>query len=78
MLIISLILIGWGVWKGVLTRFVPIGLCLIAVMEWRALRKQGKSFANKWEIDIYCSLPLRSASRCWGWMAGIYLLNYIK
>lgn len=72
MLNLLFFLLGWGLWKGIITKFVPIGICLIAVMEWRVLRKQSKNYADKWEIDIYCTLPLRSASRCWGWFSGIY------
>lgn len=72
---IILILLGWVLWKGILTKFVPIGICLVAVMEWRALRKHSKHYANKWEIDVYCTLPLRSFSRCWGWLSGIYFMS---
>lgn len=65
------IYLGWVTWKGIVTRFVPIGLCLIAVMQWRAYRKHvGKHTAKQWEVNCYCALPLRAVSRCWGWVAG--------
>lgn len=58
-------------WRGVFTRFLPVGLCLIAVMQWRYYRKlTSDSLAKQWEIDCYCKLPLRTVSRCWGWIAG--------
>ncbi|KAF2901070.1 hypothetical protein ILUMI_05126 [Ignelater luminosus] len=60
----------WSTWKGIITRFVPIGLCLIAVMQWRAYRKfSADHTAKNWEVIFYCSLPLRATSRCWGWIA---------
>lgn len=63
--------IGWNSWRSVAVRFVPIGLCLIAVMQWRAYRKiTSTRTAKQWEVDIYCSLPLRALSRYWGWIAG--------
>lgn len=65
------ILVGTKTWRGVFKSFVPVGLCLIAVMQWRAYRryKLGK-VASHWEINLYCALPLRSLSRGWGWIAG--------
>ncbi|XP_060525661.1 phosphatidylserine decarboxylase proenzyme, mitochondrial isoform X3 [Cylas formicarius] len=63
--------VGWAEWEGVLKRFVPIGVCLIAVMQWRALRRRVKegAIAKQWEINFYCFLPLRTVSRCWGAIA---------
>ncbi|GLV44070.1 Phosphatidylserine decarboxylase [Carabus blaptoides fortunei] len=61
---------GWNSWRSVAVRFVPVGLCLIAVMQWRAYRKiTSTRTAKQWEVDFYCSLPLRAISRCWGWIA---------
>jgi hypothetical protein len=60
-------------WKGILTRFVPVGICLVAVMQWRSYRKKSaERIARQWEIDCYCMLPLRTVSRWWGWIAGIF------
>ncbi|XP_076252208.1 phosphatidylserine decarboxylase isoform X2 [Rhynchophorus ferrugineus] len=62
---------GWGQWDSVIKKFVPIGICLIAVMQWRAYRRRTKdgTVAKQWEIDCYCFLPLRTVSRVWGFLA---------
>lgn len=65
-------LAGWILWKGIVTRFIPIGICLVAVMQWRSYRKSTREnvLAKQWEVKFYCSLPLRHVSRTWGWIAG--------
>lgn len=71
------VLVGWLEWKAVFTRFIPLGLCLITVMQWRAYRSHVKErTARKWEISCYCMLPLRTVSRYWGWFAGIFLIYF--
>ncbi|KAJ3666274.1 hypothetical protein Zmor_001727 [Zophobas morio] len=66
-------------WKGIFTRFVPVGICLIAVMQWRSYRKKSaERLANEWEINCYCMLPLRTVSRCWGWIADIQLPEFLR
>ncbi|KAG5898466.1 hypothetical protein JTB14_015472 [Gonioctena quinquepunctata] len=66
-------------WKGILYRFIPVGICLIGVMQWRAFRKrQGDMVASQWEINCYCMLPLRSLSRCWGYLADINLPEFLR
>ncbi|KAJ8984876.1 hypothetical protein NQ317_002716 [Molorchus minor] len=61
---------GESEWRTIFARFLPVGLCLIAVMQWRAYRrKTGDTVARQWEINCYCMLPLRTVSRCWGWIA---------
>ncbi|XP_026463043.1 uncharacterized protein LOC113365730 isoform X3 [Ctenocephalides felis] len=32
---------GWVTWRGVLTRWTPLGICLIVAMQWRSRRKDG-------------------------------------
>lgn len=67
--------IGETQWKAIITGFLPVGLCLVAVMQWRAFRKrQSETIATQWEINCYCMLPLRTVSRCWGWLAGGFFL----
>ncbi|XP_050312737.1 phosphatidylserine decarboxylase proenzyme, mitochondrial isoform X2 [Anthonomus grandis grandis] len=76
-----LLLQGWPEWQGVLKRFVPLGICLIAVMQWRAYRKRAKEdrgVAKQWEISCYCTLPLRSMSRCWGYLADTKLPEFAR
>lgn len=64
-------------WKGIVTKFVPVGICLFAVMQWRSYRQRSsEQTASKWEITCYCMLPLRTVSRCWGWIAGILNKTY--
>lgn len=66
-----LLLLGWVVWKGIVSKFIPLGICLVAVMQWRTYRKiSSEHTAKQWEISCYCALPLRSLSRMWGWIAG--------
>ncbi|XP_030762478.1 phosphatidylserine decarboxylase proenzyme, mitochondrial isoform X1 [Sitophilus oryzae] len=62
---------GWGQWEGVFKRFVPLGICLFAVMQWRAYRSRIRdgAVAKQWEINCYCLLPLRTVSRVWGFFA---------
>lgn len=75
--IVFQILAEWANWRGVFARFVPVGLCLIAVMQWRNYRKLStEQTARQWEISCYCALPLRVVSRCWGWLAGRYTITY--
>ncbi|KAJ8958309.1 hypothetical protein NQ318_017455 [Aromia moschata] len=66
-------------WRGIFVRFLPVGLCLIAVMQWRAYRKKmGETVAKQWEINCYCMLPLRTVSRWWGWLADKELPTYLR
>ncbi|XP_074038700.1 phosphatidylserine decarboxylase isoform X2 [Leptinotarsa decemlineata] len=66
-------------WKNILIRFLPVGICLIGVMQWRALRKkQGNAIASQWEVNCYCMLPLRTVSRCWGYLADINLPEFLR
>ncbi|KAH1026410.1 hypothetical protein HUJ05_000082 [Dendroctonus ponderosae] len=71
---------GWTEWEGMLKRFVPLGVCLIAVMQWRAYRQKGKggTAAKQWEINCYCFLPLRTMSRCWGYLADQKLPEFAR
>ncbi|KAJ8931766.1 hypothetical protein NQ314_015298 [Rhamnusium bicolor] len=66
---------GESEWRTIFTRFLPVGLCLIAVMQWRVYRRRtDDKVAKQWEINCYCLLPLRTVSRWWGWLAA----NIIK
>ncbi|KAK9737403.1 Phosphatidylserine decarboxylase [Popillia japonica] len=70
---------GWLTWKATIKSFVPIGICLIAVMQWRNYRKQMKErIANKFEINCYRILPLRMVSRWWGWFADKSLPTFLR
>ncbi|XP_035904101.1 phosphatidylserine decarboxylase proenzyme, mitochondrial isoform X1 [Anopheles stephensi] len=65
---------GWLTWRGVFLRWTPIGICMVVAAKWhlhnRDLDKKGlPRTAAKWQAKMYCSLPLRLMSRCWGWMA---------
>ncbi|KAK4883651.1 hypothetical protein RN001_006970 [Aquatica leii] len=69
----------WSTWKGIMTGFVPLGICLVAVMQWRAYRKLStERYAKQWEISCYCALPLRTVSRCWGWLADKQIPEWIR
>lgn len=70
-MVLILFLVGWRTWRGIVTGFIPVGICLVAVMQWRAIRRYDfQSPANHWQINLYCMLPLRYFSRTWGWFAG--------
>lgn len=65
---------GWLTWRGVFLRWTPIGICMIAAAQWhlhnRELDRKGlPRTAASWQMNIYCSLPLRMMSRAWGWLA---------
>ncbi|XP_063912288.1 phosphatidylserine decarboxylase proenzyme, mitochondrial isoform X3 [Zophobas morio] len=48
-------------------------------MQWRSYRKKSaERLANEWEINCYCMLPLRTVSRCWGWIADIQLPEFLR
>ncbi|KAL1505820.1 hypothetical protein ABEB36_005293 [Hypothenemus hampei] len=70
----------WTEWEKVLKRSVPLGVCLIAVMQWRVYRRKIRegTVANQWEINCYCFLPLRSISRCWGYLADKKLPEFAR
>lgn len=66
-------------WRAIFTRFLPVGLCLVAVMQWRTYRKRNADkLARQWEIDCYCMLPLRTVSRWWGWLADKELPTFLR
>jgi phosphatidylserine decarboxylase len=65
---------GWLTWRGIFLRWTPIGLCLFAAAQWHLHNKEQDRkglprTASQWQMNIYCSLPLRLLSRCWGWLA---------
>nr|XP_022919819.1 phosphatidylserine decarboxylase proenzyme, mitochondrial [Onthophagus taurus] len=70
---------GWTKWKASLKGFVPIGLCLVAVMQWRYYRKRmSDRTANDFEVNCYCVLPLRMVSRWWGWLADKHMPEFVR
>lgn len=90
---------GWLSWQGVILRWTPLGICIIAAAQWhlhnRECERKGlPKTAPAWQVmfhvaiflitklnyqfpmskkfkqtNVYCSLPLRMMSRCWGWLA---------
>ncbi|KAG7214112.1 hypothetical protein KM043_001470 [Ampulex compressa] len=60
---------------------IGVGVSLLAVLQWRHLRKHPYTMRSSDEhetfhdfmITCYCSLPLRITSRIWGWIASIEL-----
>lgn len=71
---------GWTEWEGIWKKFVPVGICLIAVMQWRAYRRRqrGDTVAKQWEIKCYCWLPLRTLSRGWGYVADTRVPEFLR
>ncbi|XP_018571598.1 phosphatidylserine decarboxylase proenzyme, mitochondrial isoform X1 [Anoplophora glabripennis] len=70
---------GESEWRAIFTRFLPVGLCLVAVMQWRMYRKRNADkVARQWEINCYCMLPLRTVSRWWGWLADKELPAFLR
>jgi len=55
-------------WRSIAIGFLPVGICLLCVMQWRRLR-QG-AIAHHIEITTYKTLPLKFVSRLWGNIAG--------
>ncbi|XP_016937785.4 phosphatidylserine decarboxylase proenzyme, mitochondrial [Drosophila suzukii] len=65
-------------WTGFLLRWAPMGICVFGAIEWqlqkRRCEQEGQPrTASELQSRIYCSLPLRIISRCWGWLAACYL-----
>ncbi|CRL02264.1 CLUMA_CG015313, isoform A [Clunio marinus] len=65
---------GWLTWQGTVLRWTPLGLALVAAAQWhlhnRECERKGlPRTAPHWQTTVYCSLPLRLMSRCWGWLA---------
>ncbi|KAH8382237.1 hypothetical protein KR009_002536 [Drosophila setifemur] len=65
-------------WTGFLLRWAPMGICVFGAIEWqlqkqRCEREGQPRTASELQSRIYCSLPLRILSRCWGWLAACYM-----
>lgn len=65
-------------WTGFLLRWAPMGICVFGAIEWqlqkRRCERDGQPrTASELQSRIYCSLPLRIISRCWGWLAACYM-----
>ncbi|XP_034486974.1 phosphatidylserine decarboxylase proenzyme, mitochondrial [Drosophila innubila] len=70
-------------WTGFLLRWAPMGLCVFGAIEWqlhklRCSRKGTPSTASEFQSMVYCSLPLRIMSRCWGWLASCYMPSMMR
>lgn len=67
---------GWLTWHGLFFKWTPIGVCIIAAVQWYLIgddRHQSENepprTASNWQSKFYCSLPLRILSRSFGWFA---------
>ncbi|XP_070500330.1 phosphatidylserine decarboxylase proenzyme, mitochondrial isoform X1 [Chironomus tepperi] len=65
---------GWLSWQGVILRWTPLGLCIVAAAQWHLHNKECERkglprTAPAWQTNAYCLLPLRMMSRGWGWLA---------
>jgi len=70
-------------WTGFLLRWAPMGLCVFGAIEWqlhkfRCERDGAPSTASEFQSMVYCSLPLRIISRCWGWLASCYMPSMMR
>lgn len=70
-------------WTGFLLRWAPMGLCVFGAIEWqlhklRCGRDGTQRTASEFQSRVYCSLPLRIMSRCWGWLAACYMPNPLR
>ncbi|XP_067617501.1 phosphatidylserine decarboxylase proenzyme, mitochondrial [Eurosta solidaginis] len=68
----------WTKWTGFLLRWTPVGICLFGAIEWQLHKQRCKAenipgTASTFQSKVYCSLPLRIISRCWGWLAACYV-----
>lgn len=60
-------------------RWAPMGVCILGLgLEWEYQKytcdkKNKPSTASNFQTIVYCSLPLRFVSRCWGWLADLYV-----
>lgn len=75
--LLILYVLAYRNWREIVKRFIPIGICLVAVVQWRAFRRS-ETPANEWVVKLYCTLPLRAFSRTWGHIAGkfkFFILN---
>lgn len=68
----------WVKWTGFLLRFAPVGILVYGAVEWQLHKQKCKQVniprtASEFQSKIYCSLPLRIMSRCWGWLAACYI-----
>ncbi|KAH8388202.1 hypothetical protein KR093_000299 [Drosophila rubida] len=71
-------------WTGFLLRWAPMGLCVFGAVEWQLHKYRSVNDANvpatasQFQSMVYCSLPLRIMSRCWGWLASCYMPNVMR
>ncbi|XP_060645436.1 phosphatidylserine decarboxylase proenzyme, mitochondrial [Drosophila nasuta] len=71
-------------WTGFLLRWAPMGLCVFGAIEWQFHKYSTVNDANtphtasQFQSMVYCSLPLRIISRCWGWLASCYMPSVMR
>ncbi|XP_014093209.2 phosphatidylserine decarboxylase proenzyme, mitochondrial [Bactrocera oleae] len=73
----------WTKWTGFFLRWTLVGICLFGVIEWQLHKQKCEKgnlpcVASSFQSKLYCSLPLRIISRCWGWLAGCYVPVYLR
>lgn len=69
---------GWFSWPGLIFRWAPMGVCILGALEWQYRqhdcdKKNLPRTASNFQTIVYCSLPLRFVSKCWGWLADCYI-----
>ncbi|XP_017140816.1 phosphatidylserine decarboxylase proenzyme, mitochondrial [Drosophila miranda] len=70
-------------WTGFLLRWAPMGICVFGAIEWQFHKKRcerdgSPRTASEFQSRVYCSLPLRIISRCWGWLAACYMPTTLR
>ncbi|XP_055905383.1 phosphatidylserine decarboxylase proenzyme, mitochondrial [Eupeodes corollae] len=73
----------WFSWSGLLLRWAPMGFCVFGAIEWQWHRNKVQKenlprTASDFQTKVYCSLPLRIISRCWGWLASCYIPTNLR
>ncbi|KAL5282703.1 PISD family protein [Megaselia abdita] len=68
----------WFTWPALFFRWGPMGVCILGALEWQYRqydcdKQQKPRTASNLQTIVYCSLPLRFVSRCWGWLADCYV-----
>lgn len=68
----------WFSWPKLIFRWGPMGVCILGALEWQyrkyeCAKQKTPRTASNFQTIVYCSLPLRFVSRCWGWLADCYV-----
>lgn len=59
-----------------LLRLAPVGILVFGALEWHWIRSQER--ATQFQAMMYCSLPFRMMSKCWGWLASCELPESLR